>query len=114
MADAGLKLNPSKCDFFHTSLAPLCHMVSAGGIETEPKKVTAIKSWPTRTTVTEVHSFLGLTNHYRCFIYKDVHIACPLNILAAGENASKKRQNVQWTGECEESNVEANALSCIP
>ena len=103
MTDAGLKLKPSKCYFFHSTLAYLGHIVSADGIETDPKKIPAIKNWPTPATLTKVHSFLGFTSHYSCFIYKFAYITDLLNLLAAGENASKKRQKVEWTDECEES-----------
>ena len=41
-------------------------------------------------TVTDVHSFLGFTNHYRRFIHKYAHIARPLSILISGENAKKR------------------------
>ena len=54
LANAGLKLKPSKFDFFHTRLAYLSHIVSVDSIETDPKKITAIKNWPTPTTSTEV------------------------------------------------------------
>ena len=53
--EAGLKLKPSKCEFFRTRISYLGHIVSKDGIETDPKKVTAIKNWP--TSVTDVRSF---------------------------------------------------------
>ena len=43
LADAGLKLKPRKCDFFHTRLAYLGHIVSEDGIKTDPKEVSSIK-----------------------------------------------------------------------
>ena len=36
---AGLKLKPSKCEFFKTRITYLGHIVSSKGIETDPKKV---------------------------------------------------------------------------
>ena len=38
-ASAGLKLKPSKCVLFQTSVAYLGHIVSEKGIETDPAKV---------------------------------------------------------------------------
>ena len=37
--EAGLKLKPSKCEFFRTRISYLGHIVSKDGIETDPKKV---------------------------------------------------------------------------
>ena len=41
---AGLKLKPKKCEFFKTKIAYLGHIVSAKGIETDPKKIEAVKN----------------------------------------------------------------------
>ena len=41
--EAGLKLKPSKCEFFRTRISYLGHIVSKDGIETDPKKVNAIE-----------------------------------------------------------------------
>ena len=46
LAQAGLKLKPKKCEFFKTKLSYLGHIVSKDGIETDPKKIEAIKDWP--------------------------------------------------------------------
>ena len=43
LAKAGLKLKPSKCEFFHDSLRYLGHVVSPKGIATNPKKIEAIQ-----------------------------------------------------------------------
>ena len=94
---AGLQLKPSKCDFFKSCIVYLEHIVSKDGIETGPKKLTAINEWPIHRTVTEVQSFLGFTNYYQTFIPKYAHIAKPINQLVSGENASKKRSLVEWT-----------------
>ena len=78
------------------------HIVSTDGIETDPKKITAMKEWPIPKTVTEVQSFLGFTNYYCKFIPKHAHIARPINQLVSGENASKKKTLVEWTAECQQ------------
>ena len=46
LPDAGLKLKPSKCEFFKSHINYLGHIVSAGGIECDPKKIEAVKNWP--------------------------------------------------------------------
>ena len=62
---AGLKLKPNKCEFFKTEITYLGHIVSSKGIETDPRKVKAVKNWTVPRTVTDIRSFLGFTNNYR-------------------------------------------------
>ena len=75
LSAAGLKLKPSKCEFFKSRITYLGHIVSKDGIETEKKKVITIQEWPIPKTVTEVHSFLGFMNYYCKFIPKYAQIA---------------------------------------
>lgn len=42
-ADFGLKLSPSKCKFFQTSVKYLGHVISVQGIQPDPDNVTAVK-----------------------------------------------------------------------
>ena len=65
LREARLKLQPSKCELFKTSLLYLGHIVSKDGIRTDPKKVEAVLQWLVPVTMTNVRSFLGLTNYYR-------------------------------------------------
>ena len=74
MSVVGLRLKPSKCEFFKSRITYLGHTVSKDGIETEKKKITTIQEWPILKRVTEVHSFLGFTNYYCKFIPKYAQI----------------------------------------
>ena len=99
---AGLRLKPSKCEFFKTKISYLGHIVSKAGIETDPKKIADILAWPEPKTVTDVRSFLGFTNYYRKFIHQYAQKAKPLNKLISGENASKKKARVEFDDECKQ------------
>ena len=77
------------------------HIVSKDGIETDPKKITAIKEWPIPKTATEVQSFLGFMNYYCKFLPKYAQIARPINQLVSGENANIKKTLVKWAAECQ-------------
>ena len=103
LAKAGLKLKPSKCEFFKSSLKYLGHIVSKDGIATDPRKIEAFRNWPTPRTVTDVRSFTGFTNYYRKFIKGYANIARPLHELTSGENGKKKNYRVEWTNRCKES-----------
>ena len=102
ISDAGLKLKPSKCEFFKKRIHYLGHIVSNKGIETDPKKIEAIVNWSGPHTVHEVRKFLGFTNYYRKFVYKYAQIARPLNKLISSENAKKKHKKVEWGNEQEQ------------
>ena len=79
LREAGLKLKPSKCEFFKDRIAYLGHVVSKAGIETDTKKIQEIVDWPRPVTVTDVRPFLGFTNYYRKFIKGYTVVANPLN-----------------------------------
>ena len=99
ISKAGLKLKPSKCEFFKSRINYLGHIVSKNGIETDPKKIEAIQNWPRPKTVHDVRSFLGFTNYYRKFLYKYAQKARPLNQLISGDNAKKKYHKMEWNDE---------------
>ncbi|XP_070014685.1 uncharacterized protein [Nicotiana sylvestris] len=52
----------SKYEFWLDSVAFLGHVVSGEGIKVDPKKIEAVESWPYPTLVTDIRSFLGLTD----------------------------------------------------
>ena len=87
LASAGLKLKSSKYEFFKQRITYLGYVVSENGIETDPKKMEAVRNWPAPKTVTEIRGFLGFTNQYRKFIPKYAQKAAPLNELISGENS---------------------------
>ena len=103
LARAGLKLKPSKCEFFKAKLKYLGHIVSQEGIATDPIKIEAILKWPQPKTVTDVRSFTGFTNYYRKFIKGYAKIARPLHELTSGENAKRKHKPVEWDERCQAS-----------
>ncbi|WMV50963.1 hypothetical protein MTR67_044348, partial [Solanum verrucosum] len=46
----------------------LGHIVSSKGIEVDPKKTDAVKSWPRPLTPSDIRSFVGLACYYRRFV----------------------------------------------
>ena len=84
---ANLKINPSKCDFFRTQVPFLGHIVSKEGLQADPSKVEAVKTFPIFKNQTEVKAFLGLASYYRRFVPNFAEIARPLH--KASETSSK-------------------------
>lgn len=116
LREYGLKLSPEKCKFFQKSVKYLGHVVSERGVETDPDKITALKSWPVPKTLKELKSFLGFAGYYRRFIQGYAAIAKPLNNLTRGyaptskskaKSSSSKFQDAKqpfgdrWTSECQ-------------
>lgn len=59
------------------------------GVHVDPSKIQAICDWLALTTLTELRSFLGLTNFYRRFVLGFSHIAWPLNQVTKGGGKAK-------------------------
>jgi hypothetical protein len=97
LKSANLKMKPSKCLLFQTSLEYLGHKLSDKGIEPLTSKISSVQSWPTLASVprnklrTEVKRFLGLVSYYRRFIRNMSGIAAPLYQLL------KKDSCLIWT-----------------
>ena len=72
------------------------HVIDKTGLHVDPAKIEAIKDWPTPTTPTEIHQFLGLAGYYRMFIEGFSSIAKPLTKL------TQKNKKYVWDEDEEE------------
>ena len=101
MKSAGLKLKPTKCELFKQSISYLGHVVSEDGVQTNPKKIAAVKEWKRPHNVHTVRRFLGFVNYYRKFIKDYSEITRPLYNLISGDNAKRRTNPVEWSDEAE-------------
>ena len=90
----GLKLKPSKCNFFRTEINYLGHKVSVAGMEPGTEGLKGIAEIAPPATYTQVCKFLGATGYFCCFIKGYAKIAKPLNDLLQGENSKLKAHPV--------------------
>jgi hypothetical protein len=90
LREACLFAHLEKCTFCTDRVAFLGYVVTPQGIEVDEMKIEAIKSWPIPATLTQLQSFLGLTEFYRCFVRDFSTIAAPLNDL------TKKGVSFRW------------------
>ena len=95
LKEAGLTLNPKKCQFNRTTIKYLGYIVDGNGIRPDNKKLEAIKEYPTPKNITELRRFLGMVNQLAKFI-KDL----PDKTKALRELLTKKR-SWTWSGEQE-------------
>ena len=95
LREAGLKLSPKKCHLFKKPVVFLGHVVSEEGVSTDPEKIKAVCEWPTPTSASTLHSFLGLCSYYCRFVRGFANIAAPLHRL------TEKDKAFVWTHECD-------------
>jgi hypothetical protein len=88
-----LKLKPSKCEFFKSEVKYLGHIVSKKGIQTDPEKISALKTWPVPKNIKTLRSFLGFTGYYRRFVKDYARLVKPLNNLLVGHPTNKKAKS---------------------
>ena len=96
--DAGLKINPEKCEFAKKELQFLGHTINEKGIQTNRKKIEEIEKAIPPTCSKQLRSFLGLTNYYRRFIKDYAKIAAPLYAATTG-----CEKDISWSKACDES-----------
>ena len=95
----GLKLKPSKCNFFRKEINYLGHRISADGMRPGTENMEGIAEMAPPTMYTGIRRFLGATRFYRRFIKGYAKIAQPLNDLISEEKSKLKGQEVKLTVE---------------
>lgn len=90
-----LKVKLSKCRFAQRSLMYLGHVISAAGVSTDEKNISAMRKWPRPSNIKEVRGFLGLAGYYRKFVHGFGLISKPLTMLL------KKHTVFVWTEDTE-------------
>lgn len=90
-----LKLSPEKCSFALETVQYLGHVVSARGIEIDPRRIEQVKKFPVPRNPSDVRSFHGLCSYNRKFIRNFAEIAKPLTPLMG------KPSDFLWTSEAQ-------------
>jgi hypothetical protein len=93
---AGLKLKPSKCQFFADHIPYLGFIIAVRGITIDPEKTRAISEYAIPETVRDVRGFLGMAQFCAMFVPNFSKISKALTQLTG-----QKRGRVEWTPECQ-------------
>ncbi|WVZ25558.1 hypothetical protein V8G54_004102 [Vigna mungo] len=81
LKDRQMKVNKNKCIFCQSNNEYVGHVISDAGVSADPKKVEAMRNWPTPRDSTTLSGFLGLTRYYKRFVQDYGKIAKPLTQL---------------------------------
>ena len=95
LANHKLYARMSKCVFAANEVEYLRHVISRQKVQTNPKKIKAMKDWPIPKNLKTLRGFLGLTGYYRKFIKGYGQIAAPLTALL-------KKNTFEWTNKADE------------
>lgn len=97
LKEAGIKLSPSKCDFFKKTMKFLGHVISSDGIKTDPEKIQKVKAWCLPKTKDELRTFLAFCNYYRKFVKNFAQHTILLEKMMTNE--TKKSDALIWNDE---------------
>ena len=87
----------TKCRFAKSELEYLGHVVGKDGIKVDPRKIETVTTWARPNDVSQLRSFLGLSNYFRRFIQGYSTLVAPLTHL------TRKDVKYIWTEQCQES-----------
>ena len=85
--EAGVTLNPNKCEFAKSELKFLGHLIDQEGIRADPEKTTAITEFATPTTVPQLRRFMGMVNQLGKFSPRLADLTQPLRQLLSKKSA---------------------------
>ena len=94
LRDAGLQVDIHKCEFHVQKTKFLGLIVTTEGLEMDPAKIEAVKTWKPPTHLKGVQAFVGFCNFYRRFIKDFSKIVKPLTQL------SHRQAPFEWSSTC--------------
>ena len=81
LRDHQLYAKYSKCEYYHSQVQYMGHVISKEGIIVDPEKIKAIMDWPLPKYVSYIQSFMGITGVYRRFIKGFSKLSYPITSL---------------------------------
>ena len=78
-----LFVKAEKCEFHTQSVEFLGHVIKRGQVETDPRKIEAVRDWAVPSSRNQLQRFLGFANYYRRFVKNYSMIVNPLTRLTS-------------------------------
>ena len=94
LAENGLLLNVSKCQFGSSDISFLGYHLSSSGMVPLPEKVAAIQEFPRPVNLRGLQEFTGMINFYHRFLPRAADVMRPLYALMSG-----KEKLLRWSDE---------------
>ena len=104
LVDAGLTVNPEKCEFCCLHLSYLGFLLDVEGLRPDPEKTAPVMEYPAPTNIKDLRRFLGIMKWYSRFSEHKSEYKAPLSKLL------NKGQAWEW-GEEQEKAFEALKLA---
>ena len=101
--EAGLRLQPSKCQLFRKEVDYLGHTVSAQGVSPMKEYVKDVQDWPMPTTKSEARTWIGKINYYRRFIKNYSAIAAPWTKVTGKTTIEEEKTKLEVTEDMKKS-----------
>ena len=95
VSENNLTLNKAKCVFNKQRLEYNGNVYSAKGVSPDPKKISAIKDFPSPTNASEVRSLLGMATYCSRFIENFASISASLRDLTKMTTESQKYHRIK-------------------
>ena len=89
LQEANLTIKMSKCQFGRIKVHYLGHVIGGGQVKPDPRKLEAVRGYPTPVSKKQVRAFLGLAGYYRCFVPHFSTTAEPLTDLTKSRNPDR-------------------------
>lgn len=97
------QLNPQKCEFVHSTINYLGHVVSGAGIQPLPERIDKILGIPQPTSLDQANAFIGALGWYKKFIKNFSHLAAP--ILSVTNLTRSNKHKFRWDTDQQDSFV---------
>ena len=88
LVQVGFRLKALKCSFFSEEVEYVGHWIDAEGTHSSGLILSAIRKAPPPTNITELRSYLGMVNHYGCFLPNLATVMAPMHQLL--------REDTKW------------------
>jgi len=113
ITNAGLTVNPDKCEFCRSQVRYLGFIVQGEGLTVDPEKTRPILEYPAPRNIKQLRRFLGMSSWYRRFIPQFATLSEPLTrLLKKGKRWGWGDEQVRAFEQIREHLMTAPTLSC--